>query len=170
MSHSVGLAAFTMILLRCDDHYLMLKRGQHKRFAPGRWTGIGGKVEANEFDDPLASAARELEEETGIPVDRVRRFALRRALLQHRPGFPITTLLYFTGDIEVRIDAQCDEGTLHWVPETELQQLDIIENTRLVIPRLIEDMQRRPDADSSVTTGAASFAPDGSLRSVLWAE
>ena len=39
------LEAFTVILLKNKQHYLMLKRGASKSFAPGRWTGIGGRFE-----------------------------------------------------------------------------------------------------------------------------
>jgi len=37
-----AFAAFSLILLRHGERYLLLRRAETKRFAPGRWTGIGG--------------------------------------------------------------------------------------------------------------------------------
>jgi 8-oxo-dGTP diphosphatase len=166
--HANELAAFTMILLRCEDRYLMLKRSENKAFAPGRWTGIGGRVELHEMADLRASALRELDEETGIQPEQVRNLTLRRALLQHRPGHAITTLLYFTGELDELVTPRSDEGSLHWLLDDELESIDIIENTRQVIPLLIEDMTRDPGGREGLRTGAMAFSSDDQPRQVIW--
>ncbi len=53
-----------MVLLQQVEHYL-LQRAATKRFAPERWTGIGGLVEPEELDDLRARALREVQEEPG---------------------------------------------------------------------------------------------------------
>lgn len=163
-----ALAAYTMILLRHGERYLMLERAGSKRFAPGRWTGLGGRVEPDEFTGLHSTALRELREETGIEPGAVRNLVLRRALLQIRPEHPLTTLLYFTGDLPSLLTPQCPEGTLHWLTRTEIAGVDVIENTALVIPLLIADLQRDPDGMEPPVTGAAEFNSDGSLCRVTW--
>lgn len=164
-----GLAAFTMTLLCCDDHYLMLRRGNHKAFAPGRWTGIGGRVEPDEFDDIHTSALREISEETGYQRNEIEHLVLRRSLIQQRPGHPVTVLFYFTGDVGVRRTPTTDEGSLHWVTLQEFPLLDVIENTRLIIPLLIEDRNRDPQGSHPHVPGASFFDGQGNLNSLVWA-
>ncbi len=45
---SNAIAAFTVAVLRQGERYLLLQRAETKQFAPGRWTGIGGRVELDE--------------------------------------------------------------------------------------------------------------------------
>ena len=45
---------------------LLLKRGPHKRIFPNRYNGVGGHIERDE--DVVASAQREILEETGLHV------------------------------------------------------------------------------------------------------
>jgi 8-oxo-dGTP diphosphatase len=165
---SLQLAAFTMILLRHDDRYLMLRRSSSKRFAPNRWTGIGGKVESNEFDELTRAALREIAEETGIEARQIRNLTLRRSIIQHRPGHPITVLLYFTGDVAVADVQPISEGTLHWLTESELESIDIIENTATVIPLLINEMDDNPMDSRSPVLGLATFDEAGTLQTITW--
>jgi 8-oxo-dGTP diphosphatase len=162
------LAAFTMTLLRAGDRYLLLRRSDRKAFAPGRWTGVGGRVEAAEHDDLLAAALREIHEETGLCRPEVHNLSLRRALLQSRPGHPLTVLLYLTAEFTEQRPLTSPEGALHWLGLDDLVGLDVIDNTALVLPLLIADMERDPAGHEPVVTGAASFGPDGSLETIVW--
>ncbi|HUZ03076.1 MAG TPA: NUDIX domain-containing protein [Thermomicrobiaceae bacterium] len=163
------LEAYSLLLLTCQGRYLLLRRAAGKRFAPGRWTGIGGRVEPDELGRLRASALRELVEETGLPADAVTSFALRRVLVHARPGEPLTVLLYFTGTLGEPVLPECAEGTLAWVRAAEIADLDVIENTAQVIPRLIEDLARDPHGREPVVLGLARYAMDGSLERVVWA-
>jgi 8-oxo-dGTP diphosphatase len=164
-----AFAAYSLVLLRHGDRYLLLRRAETKRFAPGRWTGLGGRIEDGEFADLQRSALRELAEEAGIDATEVADFALRRALLHAKPGEPLTLLLYFTGSLSAPVLPATSEGTLSWVTAEELKGLDIIENTRLVLPLLIADLQRDPPGHETVWIGAAHYHEDGRLERIVWA-
>lgn len=58
---------YTLCLIRRGEQILLLNR-EHPTWM-GRWNGIGGKIEAEET--PEQSAAREIEEETGIQVEKL---------------------------------------------------------------------------------------------------
>ncbi len=110
---------------------VLLRRAPWKAFAPNRWTGIGGRVEAGEAVE--AAARRELEEETGLRPGDVGGLDYL-ALVDDPIG---VRLAYFAGTLSREELPACSEGTLHWVETGALSELDIIENTRLCLLDLL---------------------------------
>ncbi len=49
MQKTDSLEAYSVTFLRHKDHFLLLQRNPDKQFAPGRWTGLGGHVEMDEY-------------------------------------------------------------------------------------------------------------------------
>ncbi len=164
-----GAVLFTIIVLRHAGEYLLLHRAESKRVQPGRWTGMGGRVEAGEMGDLTASGLRELHEESGIAAHAVTDFTLRRVVFHARPGAPLTTLLYFTGTLTTRVLPTCPEGTLAWLSPEQLPDLPLIDNARPLLPLLFADQERDPAGAEPLALGLARFDPDGAFRDILWA-
>jgi len=163
-----GLEIFTVVLLHHNGRYLLLQRAASKRFAPGRWTGIGGHVEPHEWNTLREAALRELGEESGIQEQDLEHLVLRRVLLHARPNDPLTLLLYFTAELRQAILPACNEGALHWKSVADLPALDVIESTHAVLPLLIADLQRDPSGQEPVQLGVAHYTSPVELNRVLW--
>lgn len=159
---------FTVIVLEHAERYLLLQRSPHKQFAPNLWTGIGGHVENNEYDNLRKSALRELKEEAGIEEAELTTFLLRRVLFLQRPGKPLTLILYFTGLLNAWQLPECPEGTLDWCSAEKTATLPIIETTRPVLHLLIADLVRDPKGQEPVRLGLGAFAVDGTFHGIHW--
>lgn len=163
-----AVACYTTVFLVFDGKWLLLKRSANKRLLPNRYTGLGGRVEADEFGDLKRSVLRELFEETGLEERDLEHLTLRRLLTHNRPGEPLTNLFYFTAVLKDYALPDCTEGTLHWTEPNDFAGLDVIETTAQVLPRLVEDVAREPTGAETVRLGAAHYG-SGGLERVVWA-
>jgi 8-oxo-dGTP diphosphatase len=103
---------------------VLLKRSSTKKFAPGMYTGIGGKVEENET--VLESAYRELLEESGINNIQLTEFA--KVFIDESEE-----LVYFWGIYTPTNVPETNEGKLEWVPIKTILDKDIIPTTKEMI-------------------------------------
>jgi 8-oxo-dGTP diphosphatase len=162
-----AFALYTTLFLLRGERWLLLQRAPHKRFAPGRWTGLGGRVEPGELGNLRGAALREFEEETGLSADALENLCLRRVLLHNRPGEPLTALVYFTARLNLDTRPRCTEGTLHWVLPRDFAALDLIETTACVLPELVRDVLRAPQGEETVHLGTAHYQ-GAELQNVCW--
>jgi 8-oxo-dGTP diphosphatase len=160
--------AYSVILLEHGGRFLLLKRSPAKAFAPNRWTGIGGRVEAQEFGDLKASALRELYEEAGFAPADLENFSLRRTLFLARPDGIFIWLLYFTGMLSVQTMPACPEGRLAWKEAHEFAGLDIIPTSRPVLSLLVEDLARDPQGLEGVHAGIGVYDTAENYDHILW--
>lgn len=126
----------SVVLLFSPDYtrVVLLERAAWKRFAPLRWTGIGGKLEGVELTEPATGALRELHEETGLTLADLRDWRFVIDLVD--PGAQVR-LVYFTAIFAQDQLPACTEGTLHWVSLADAPRYDLIENTRATLDALL---------------------------------
>lgn len=107
----------TCAFLKRDDSYLLMKRSIHKKISPGIWSGVGGHMEPDEINDPLATCRREIFEETGITdiADLRLRYVITRL-----SGTEIRQSYIYFGRTTAEATAVTDEGELFWIPSAEL--------------------------------------------------
>lgn len=164
---SNAVSHYTTLFLLFGGRWLLLKRSSNKRLLPDRYTGLGGRVEADELVDLRRSVLRELFEETGLGEDDLEHLILRRMLTHNRPGEPLTVLFYYTAELKRYALPSCTEGTLHWTAPEKFADLDIIETTAQVLPKLVEDVAKEPSGTNSVRLGVAHYGADEPMR-VVW--
>jgi 8-oxo-dGTP diphosphatase len=129
---SVRLA--TLVYVREGGRTLMLHRNKRPSDTHfGKWNGLGGKFEPGE--SPEACMRREVREESGLEVED--------ALLKGFITFPAFegghdwyTFVYLVTKTRGTVAADPPEGTLAWVPSTELLSLNLWEGDRIFLPWL----------------------------------
>lgn len=130
----------TLCFVLNGDDILLMKRAPHKRVFPNRYNGVGGHIERDE--DPLTCARREIKEETGLDVQKLRLRAVYNIDAGQTTGI---VLFVFVGEsVSREIDTQTDEGTLHWLPVQGIGSYDLVEDLPLILPRVLDADQVEP--------------------------
>lgn len=106
----------------------------------GKYNGLGGKLEANE--DVVAGMKREIMEEAGIECTEL---ALRGTVSW--PGFGKNGedwlgFIFLITDFEGEPFTSNPEGTLDWVPLSEMDALPMWEGDRYFLPMVFDDDAR----------------------------
>lgn len=122
----------TLCFVLNGSDVLLMKRAPHKRVFPNRYNGVGGHIERDE--DPLASAKREILEETGLIVDNLQLCAVYNIDAGEATGI---VLFVFTAESASREVIANDEGTLYWIPKTDVNQYDLVEDLPIILPRVL---------------------------------
>ncbi len=122
----------TLIFLRNDHEVLLIKGAPTKRIWPALYNGIGGHIESGE--DVLSAACRELQEETGLSSHSLRLCGTVTIDTHQNPGIAV---FVFTGDQYQGILKTSDEGTLEWVDIDQWQQLPLVPDLAVLLPRVL---------------------------------
>ncbi|MFQ5945614.1 MAG: NUDIX domain-containing protein [Anaerolineae bacterium] len=130
---SYRVVAYTVTFLEDGDEVLLLERAGDRPIWAGAVTGVGGRLEPGE--DILSSARREIAEETGLRVERLRLRGVIHA--QSVSARPDTLLFMFGGQAPQRRVSETDEGRLLWVPKDRVADLPLPGSIRASLPRLL---------------------------------
>ena len=113
---------------RKDDHHF------------GKYNGLGGKIRSDE--DVLSCLRREIEDEAGITCEET-----RFAGTINWPGFgkdgeDWLGFIFRIERLSGNARTECAEGSLNWVPRTELLSLNLWEGDRFFLPLVFADPLR----------------------------
>lgn len=152
----------TLCYLIQDEQWLMLLRNKKAHdINEGKWIGVGGKFEPGET--PRQCVRREVREETGLEV-RELQFA---GILYFNIGQPsaekiwVYTCRSWTGTLQA-----CREGTLQWIPASQVLDLQLWAGDRIFLKRLLSGDPERfflefdYDADSRLIKQAEREAEE----------
>jgi 8-oxo-dGTP diphosphatase len=126
----------TLCFVTHGDDVLLLKGSPDKRLWANRYNGVGGHVERDE--DVCTAALREICEETGWCADDVENLRLC-GLINVDVGDRQTgiILFVFTARAHWRQICASAEGTLEWIPRSQLLDYDLVEDLPVLLPRVL---------------------------------
>lgn len=130
----------TLCYIEKDECYLMLHRIRKKKDVnKDKWIGVGGKFEEDE--SPEECLLREVKEETGVTLTSWR---LRGIVTFVSEGWESELMFLYTADSweDAGKDpamADCKEGSLEWVPKSQLGSLNLWEGDKIFLKLLEEE-------------------------------
>lgn len=126
----------TLCYIEQDGKYLMMHRVKKENdINKDKWIGVGGHFEADE--SPEECLLREVKEETGLTLES---WKLRGIITFISDRWQTEYMFLYTADRFSGTMTECNEGTLEWVPETEVYNLPIWEGDKIFF-RLLKTRQ-----------------------------
>lgn len=144
----------TLSFLINETDILLIRNAEQKGAWAGKLNGIGGHIERGE--DPLSSAVREIDEETGLAIEDLRLCGVVSIDLEPEIGIG---LFVFAGRAQRREIRSGPEGEPAWFDRAELRALPLVEDLRVLIPAVLEAFQNQ-----RVFCAAYRYREDGSLN------
>jgi len=120
------------------DSVLLIRYGPSKGEWAGRYNAIGGHI--NQGESVHTAAAREIREETGLPVDGLDARLCGTVIIDtgEAPGISLFVFIVeLSGDVGGN-PTTTDEGATQWVPLKIVESLDLMAD----VPMLLERVQQ----------------------------
>jgi len=129
----------TLIFLIRGESVLLLKGASDKRLWAGYYNGVGGHIERGE--DVLTGARRELQEETGLTPDSLWLCGTVTVETNQDTGIG---LFVFKGRSTGGSVRPSLEGSLEWVPFSDLEDKPLVEDLPDLLPVVLERKPSQP--------------------------
>jgi len=123
----------TLVFITRGERVLLLRGAPTKRIWANRYNGIGGHIERDE--DIYSAAKREVIEETGLTIDRLRLCGLINIDGDQVSGI---LLFIFTAESPSGEPIASEEGTLEWISRDQLTRFDLVEDLTTILPRALD--------------------------------
>lgn len=130
----------TLCFVMSGDDVLLMKRAPTRRVFPNRYNGVGGHIEHDET--PEEGAKREILEETGLHIEKVRLCGIHNIDAGEKTGILLFVFLAYTTEREIIGDER--EGTLHWIHKDAVQSLDLVEDLPQILPYILSMSPQSP--------------------------
>ncbi len=128
-----------LVFIVQQEQALLLKGAPTKRLWANRYNGIGGHVERGE--DVLTAAQRELQEESGLTVERLWMCGTLMVDTGQNIGIGISI---FKGEYNGGELKPSEEGSLEWIAPEALEGLPLVEDLSVLLPRVMEWQPGQP--------------------------
>jgi 8-oxo-dGTP diphosphatase len=127
----------TECYIQQDGKTLMLYRNKKKNdINQGKWIGLGGKFEFGE--SPEECLIREVREEAGVTVMDYKLRGILTFKMMEKPKEPLYIFVFTASAYEGEI-GECDEGTLKWIENDKILDLQLWEGDRLFWQWILQD-------------------------------
>lgn len=150
----------TLLFIFKGQDVLLIKGSEKKNIWSQKYNGLGGHVERGE--DVFASAYRELAEESGQHNINLRLCGTVMVDVEPHQG---VTLFVFCGEYAGENLSDSDEGILEWVPVSSIDQINIVEDLRIFIPRAYAWK-----AGENIFSGMNYYDQSGTLKTTMFNE
>lgn len=136
----------TLSFIINHNRILLLKGAPDKPIWANCYNGLGGHIERDE--NVYAAALREICEETGWDPDNVKQLRLR-GIVNIDADDPRTGIMLFVFTAQARHPETrpSREGTLEWVPQSQLSNYDLVEDLPVLLSRLLSSSPHPAPAD-----------------------
>jgi 8-oxo-dGTP diphosphatase len=122
-----------LIFVTRGDSILLIKGSPKKRIWANLYNGIGGHVEKGE--DILSAARREFFEETGLNLLAPQLFAVVMIDTGDQTGIGMHI---FKGEAPSEKPKASSEGSLEWIPLSELHNIPLVEDLPILLPKILK--------------------------------
>jgi len=142
----------SIVVIKGESGWLMIKRSNHLDSYPGRWAFPGGGIE--EGEEPILAGCREIWEEVGIALNPIDLFEIG---YQNHESKKIFFWLCFVNKPAIKINDESEDWG--WFKLSEVLNLNTIPIPEYVI-KIMKDVESKANATQNTTNVQLIFGED----------
>lgn len=117
-----------------EQEVLLLQKKPKDTFLAGFLVPIGGHIENYEINDPEKACFREIEEETGLKKESIKKLKLRYIMFRNSQNQEIRIQYVFFGLVFKNTTlTESDEGSLEWIKLDKIKNKNVSETSIEII-------------------------------------